>query len=128
MKKTYIGSKTVVGSGNVANAGEIGLLKKSFTEVQFREQIRELSKRFGYLFYFTHRSQFSPSGFPDCVLVRLEPIPRILFAELKTDDLKHSQPSVDQWMWLYILQQLPAPVECYLWRPSDFDAVVEALR
>ncbi|KKK61009.1 hypothetical protein LCGC14_3018600, partial [marine sediment metagenome] len=73
-------------------------------------------------YYHTHRSQNSPSGFPDTVLLRLEPKKRLIFAELKTDDLKVSQPSIDQWFWLYMLQQLPF-VECYMWRPSDRDEI-----
>ena len=100
----------------------------SLTEKQFESQIKDLAKLFGYIYYHTWRSFHSPAGFPDAVMVRLEPEPRLIFAELKTDDLKNSQPSLDQWIWLYILQQLPAPVECYLWRPSDFDEIVEVLR
>lgn len=98
------------------------------TEKQFEGQIRDLAKLFGYIYYHTHRSQFSPSGWPDCVLARLEPTPRLIIAELKTDDIKTSQPSIDQWIWLYILQYIPAPVECYLWRPSDFDEIASILR
>jgi len=102
------------------------------TERQFEAQVKELSKIYGWLYYHTHRSQFSPSGFPDIVIARLAPEPRLLFIELKTDDIKNSQPSIDQWTWLYILQQLPAPVECYLWRPTDFEPnggeIAEVLR
>jgi len=98
------------------------------TEKQFESQIKDLAKLYGYIYYHTWRSFHSPAGWPDCVLVRLEPEPRLIIAELKTDNLKTSQPSFDQWMWLYILQQLPAPVECYLWRCSDFDEITEILR
>lgn len=97
------------------------------TEKQFEGQIKELAKMFGYIYYHTHRSQFSPSGWPDCVMARLEPEPRLIIAELKTDDLKHSQPNIDQFMWLYILQHIPG-VECYLWRPGDFQEVADILR
>jgi len=101
--------------------------KPVITERDFQEWFRQLAIIYGYLFYHTHRSQFSPSGFPDNVLVRLEPEPRLIFAELKTDDLKVSQPSIDQWMWLYILQHIPG-IECYLFRPSDRDEIEEILR
>lgn len=100
----------------------------TISEKDFERQIRDLAKLFGYIYYHTWRSFHSPAGFPDCVLVRLEPEPRLIFAELKTDDLKNSQPSIDQWVWLYILQQLSAPVECYLWRPSDVEKIAEVLR
>jgi len=101
--------------------------KSTITEKAFQEWFRKRAIKNSYLFYHTHRSQFSPSGFPDNVLVRLEPEPRLIFCELKTDDLKVSQPSIDQWMWLYILQHIPG-VECYLFRPSDFDEIDELLK
>ena len=99
------------------------------SETDFLEWLRQLVKLpvYGYAFYHTHRSQFSPSGFPDIVLLRLEPKPRLIFVELKTDDLENSQPSIDQWVWLYMLQQVPF-VEAYLWRPSDRDYIEKILR
>ena len=103
-------------------------VKQLITEKQFESQVKELAKLFGYLYYHTWQSFHSPAGYPDVTMVRLEPEPRLIIAELKTDDLIHSQPSIDQWMWLYILQQLPAPVECYLWRPSDFETIAEILQ
>ena len=101
--------------------------KPILTERDFQEWFRQLAKTLGWLLYHTFRSQFSASGFPDNVLVRLEPEPRLIFCELKTDDLSVSQPSVDQWMWLYILQHIPG-IECYLFRPSDRDFIEELLR
>lgn len=102
--------------------------KITITEKQFESQVKSLAKMFGYLYYHTWRSFHSPAGFPDCVLVRLEPEPRLIFAELKTDDIKTSQPSEDQWFWLYILQHIPKPVECYMWRPEDIEEIAETLR
>jgi len=97
------------------------------TEKQFEAQVKKLALMLGFTYYHTHRSQFSPSGFPDCVMVKIDPEPRLIFAELKTDDVKKSQPSFEQWEWLYILQQLPEPVECYLWRPADFQEIADLL-
>ena len=102
------------------------------TEKQFREQLRDLSKLFGYRFYFTHRSQHSPAGWPDCVFARLDP-DKLIIAELKTDNLKVSQPSFEQYAWLYLLQHLGKPhgmmgFDTYLFRPSDFDEIAEILR
>jgi len=95
------------------------------TEKQFQEQIKDLAKLFGYIYYHTWRSFHSPSGFPDCVLARIEPEPRLIFIELKSDI---GQPTPDQWCWLYILQHIGKPVECYLWKPSDWDEIVAVLR
>lgn len=97
------------------------------TESDFQEWLRQLAKVCGWLYFHVHRSTHSPSGFPDTVLVRLDPEPRLIFAELKTDDLETSQPSIDQWIWLYWLQQIPG-VECYLWRPSEKDEIEQLLR
>ena len=62
------------------------------------------------LVYHTFRSQHSPSGFPDYVLVR----ERVVFAELKTEKGK---PTPFQTEWLDGLRS--AGAEVYLWRPSD---------
>jgi len=122
------GIKILASQKDRLNFDSVKPRQQSFTsEKDFQEWFRKKALSYGYLFYHTHRSQFSPSGFPDDVLVRLEPEPRLIFAELKTDDLKNSQPSIDQWMWLYILQHIPF-VECYLFRPSDSDGIVEILR
>lgn len=104
------------------------VVKSEITEKQFESQVKELANLFGYIYYHTWRSFHSPAGFPDCVLARLEPTPRLIIAELKTDDLSNSQPSIDQYIWLEILQNVGPPVECYLWRCSDFDEIASILR
>ena len=97
------------------------------TEKQFEAQVKDLAVNYlGYFYYHTHRSQFSPSGWPDCVFARIEPTPRLIFAELKTDDLKSSQPSFEQYSWLSLLQHLGQ--EAYLWRPADFEEIADILR
>jgi VRR-NUC domain len=60
------------------------------------------------------------AGWPDLVLVRP---PRIIFAELKseTGEVKPRQAE-----WLDVLRLLPQ-VEVRLWRPADWDALVEDL-
>lgn len=95
------------------------------TEKQFESQIKDLAWTFGYIYYHTWRSFHSPSGYPDCTLVRLEPEPRLIYAELKSET---GQPTIDQYIWLQILQNVGPPVECYLWKPADFDDIVEILR
>ena len=102
-------------------------------EKEFAAQVEALASYRGYMYYHTHRSQNSAAGWPDYVFVKLEPEPRFIIAELKTDDLKVSQPSFDQWMWLYVLQHIgrpwgPMDFDTYLWRPSDWDEIVTILR
>lgn len=98
-----------------------GYLKDGgLSEEAFESQVKDLAKWGGWLYYHTHRSQHSPSGFPDCVLVRP---PRLIFAELKTES---GEVSPDQQKWLDILPRCPS-TEVYLWRPSDLEEIKEVL-
>lgn len=60
------------------------------------------------------------AGWPDLVLVRP---PRLIFAELKSATGKLSG---RQQVWLDTLRLLPQ-AEVFVWRPSDWDALVETL-
>ena len=60
------------------------------------------------------------AGWPDLVLVRP---PRIVFAELKSERGKLSARQAD---WIGALRLLPA-AEVYVWRPDDWDELVETL-
>jgi hypothetical protein len=60
------------------------------------------------------------AGFPDLVLVR----ERVIFAELKTDKGKFL--SELQASWTLALNT--AAQEVYVWRPSDWDRIVEVLK
>jgi hypothetical protein len=68
--------------------------------------------------------QADGAGFPDLVLVR----DRVIFAELKSDGGKLS---VSQDTWLYRLVEAAKNMMglgVYVWRPSDFDEIVEVLK
>jgi hypothetical protein len=90
------------------------------TEKQFTRQVIELAQIFGWRVYHTWLSIRSASGFPDLCLVRGN---RLIFAELKSE---RGAPTPAQKGWLEALKQTSA--EVYLWRPSDFDMIVELLR
>jgi len=60
------------------------------------------------------------AGFPDLVLCRP---PRLILAELKRVGGK---PTAEQQAWLETLASC-AGVECYLWTPNDWDAIVRML-
>lgn len=98
-------------------SGKSVLLELS--EKDFRHQVIDLCKLLGWKHYFTWTSIHSPKGFPDLVLAR----ERIIFAELKTEKGKVTP---NQQEWLDALKQ--ANQEVYLWRPSDFDKIVEILK
>jgi len=59
-------------------------------------------------------------GWPDLTLVRP---PRLIFAELKSERGKLSLQQAD---WIGALRLLPK-AEVYVWRPSDWDGLVETL-
>ena len=92
-------------------------------EKAFESQVKDLAKLFGWKYYHTWRSFHSPAGFPDCVFVRRE---RLIFAELKSEK---GTVSPKQQEWLDALGNTGnKDVQVYLWRPGDFDKVVEVLR
>lgn len=91
------------------------------TERDLTRQVADLAKIFGWHRYHTHRSDFSPAGWPDEVLCRP---PRLVIAELKGDK---GRMSPAQQEWLDLLGQVPG-VEVYLWRPADLDQIAQVLR
>jgi len=92
------------------------------TEKQLTAQVKGVAEVFGWLFFHVHRSQFSPAGFPDCVMLRGG---RIVVAELKVGK---NQPSPEQAQWLEAFAETGA--ETFLWRESDEDwtEIQEVLR
>lgn len=101
------------------------------TEKQFEAQVKDIARLYGWRYYHTWRSIHSPAGFPDCVMVRPH---RLIFAELKREDGKLTP---DQEGWIedlidasIISRESPTLTypEVYLWRPSDFDSIVEVLK
>lgn len=89
-------------------------------EREWTRWVKGRADEWGWLRYHTHRSDFSPAGFPDECLVRP---PRLVFAELKSATGKLSP---NQVRWRDELAEVPG-VEWYLWRPSDADEVIRVL-
>jgi hypothetical protein len=71
--------------------------------------------------YHTYRSDRSPKGFPDLVLVSPRRR-RVVFAELKATG---GRVTADQLEWLDDLKA--AGAEAYLWFPADWDAIKTTL-
>ena len=87
-------------------------------EKAFQASVLKAAKRLGWLGYHTYASFRSTPGFPDLVLVR----DLVIFAELKMPRGKVS-PAQQQWR-----ERLEAAgAEYYLWRPSDWDVILEIL-
>lgn len=87
---------------------------RSMSEKDLQAQVVELAQRLGWLYYHTHRSDRSPAGFPDLVLVRGD---RILYRELKTSK---GRLSAAQQEWLAAL--VSAGADASVWRPGDWVA------
>jgi hypothetical protein len=93
----------------------------AMTEKDLTRAVADLARLFGWERYHTHRSDFSPAGWPDEVLCRP---PRLVIAELKSDKGK---PSEAQVRWLDLLSHVET-VEPYLWRPDDLEQIAQILR
>jgi hypothetical protein len=91
------------------------------TEAQFLRQVKELGTLFRWRLYHPQLSKWSERGWPDVALVRP---PRFVLAELKSEFGKVTPQQAE---WLADLAKCPG-VEVYLWRPSDFERIVELLR
>jgi hypothetical protein len=89
------------------------------SEKMFMQQVVDLAHLTGWLCYHTHDSRRSCPGFPDVILVRGT---QLLAAELKSD---RGRLSPAQQRWIQALQR--AGIECHIWRPGDFDAIVARL-
>jgi len=96
-------------------------LLNRITEKQFLSQVDYLAKNTGWLTYHTWNSQHSAGGFPDLCMVRGN---RLIFTELKSEVGKVTPEQIN---WLCKLGQTIKP-EVYLWRPSDWDRIVEKLK
>lgn len=96
------------------------LLDKSISEKEFQDLVIDTSHLKGWGPYHTHDSRHSPGGFPDLVLIRP---PRLIYAELKVE--RGVVSPAQQW-WLNKLMECKQ--ETYLWRPSDWASIEEALR
>lgn len=90
----------------------------SETEKQWMQVIIDAARLLGWQVYHPFDSRRSTPGFPDLTLVR----ERVVFAEVKT---QKGSVSRDQRVWLDVLKA--AGAEVYLWRPSHWVEVQEAL-
>lgn len=116
-----------------------------YSESRWQRDVMDALRDFGWRAYHTHRSEHSAAGFPDIVAVRIrrERV-RLLFAELKREDGKTTR-AQDEWLtdlgvvaetmremardWgCFTLTDAPLSVECYTWRPSQWDDVLAVLQ
>lgn len=89
-------------------------------EREFMARVKELAQRCGWLCYHTWDSRRSDEGFVDLVMVRRT---RAVFAETKT---ARGKLRAKQTVWIAAL--VGAGLECYCWRPAQWDEIEATLR
>ncbi len=99
---------------------------QKITEAQWLSQVRQLAKMFGWMTYHPFLSKWSERGWPDLALLKEYPDgrARLILAELKSPSGKLT---VEQEKWIEALSKVEG-IEVYVWRPDDFENVVEILR
>lgn len=104
------------------------LLDAAISEKAFQDQVVRLAKLSGYRCHHHYESRRSEAGWPDLVCVPEDGYGPIIIAELKAEK---GRVSVAQQFWLARLD-LGEALEDYLivrlWRPSDWDAIVETFQ
>ncbi len=91
------------------------------SEAEFSRAVEEYAVLHGWLCYHDYDSRRNNPGLPDWIFVRA---PRVVFCELKA---QRGRVRAEQRVWLAALQ-LCRGVEAYLWRPSDWETVMEILK
>lgn len=107
-------------------------LAEDVGETRFQRDVEKLATANRWRWYHTHRSDRSPAGFPDLVLVRVKDgQARLIFAELKRQNPQKGRTTKAQRGWLDDLRAVAeatgGTVEVYLWRPLDMDTIKEVL-
>ena len=104
---------------------------KAMPERELQENVRQLCKSINALYYHTFRSDRSPAGFPDCIIITGDD--RLIAAELKREG---KSPTDLQWEWLQGFGRVANSydhyghpnVYWYVWRPSDWlDGTIERI-
>jgi len=92
----------------------------AISEAEFQNTVIDLAKRCGFEFiYHTWRSDHSPAGFPDLIILKDG---RMIVAELKKVG---GQLSAEQYFWL--LEFLEVTDDVYLWDEDDWNEVLKII-
>ena len=91
------------------------------SETEFQAQVVRAARMFRWMISHMTLPQRSEPGVPDLLMVRP---PRVIFAELKR---QNGRVTIPQHMWFHDLDECPG-VEVYIWKPSDWDEIVEVMR
>jgi hypothetical protein len=91
------------------------------SEKHFLSRVTRLAELYGWVVWHTLDSTGTRAGEPDLRMVRA---PRVVFAELKSE---HGRLRLEQSQAVALLEQCPG-VEVKVWRPRDWQQIVEVLR
>ena len=91
------------------------------SEKSFQRRVVQLARLYGWVVHHTLDSTGTRAGEPDLRMIRP---PRYLLAELKS---QHGRLRPEQVAMLAMLERCPG-VESFVWRPSDWQQIVEVLR
>jgi len=101
-----------------------GTWKDTELEKDFQERVCHLARLYHWRIYSIPDSRrVSLAGYPDLTMWNVEQ-KRLIFAELKREKGKVSE---SQKVVLSELVQLPH-CEVYVWRPSDWDSIIEIMK
>lgn len=89
------------------------------SEADFQQLIVDLAGWLGWSTWHDNDSRRNEAGFPDLVLVR----ERCIFAEVKAE---RGRLRAEQAYWMRLLLRVKG-VEYYLWRPSQWQAILKTL-
>jgi VRR-NUC domain len=93
---------------------------RPITERRFQQQVTDYAELMGWHWWHTLRSEGSPKGWPDLVLIRR---PRIVFVELKG---QRTPVTADQQACIDDLRACGQ--EAWIFRPSDWEKIERILR
>lgn len=99
---------------------------RALSEREWQAKVVKAAEAFGWRCYHVPDSRRVTSpGFPDLVLARPDGKggARAICVELKTEG---GRMRPDQWIWIGLLRA--AGMRCEVWRPRDWDRVLEELR
>jgi len=104
-------------------ARKTGTAAYNETEKGFQQAVMKTARLYRWLAYHPFDSRRSEPGFPDLVMAR--PRSPVLFIELKREGEELSD---EQWAWLNALWASSGRIEAGVWRPSNWDHLVQTLQ
>lgn len=101
------------------------IFNEAESEKAFTQKIISTAKLMGWKVYHTWNSMHSEPGFPDLVMVRNG---HLIFAEIKRERGEKTRTQKEWLDDLALLGYDNPHVRTYLWRPSQWEGIVDTLK